>query len=795
MSADIVDKTLDFMVRIVDESKPHEIKVTFHGGEPLMAGHTIWHRILDGVASRFGSLKPRLAIQSNLWFLDDAFCRLFRKHKVEIGTSLDGPEEITDHQRGPGYFARTMQSIRQAKSFGMTVGCIATFTPASLHRWREVFDFFLGERISFSVHPAVPSLGDLSSAFALSPAQYASLLIQMLDYYVNHRQELTVSSLDQMCQGLGSGEGKVCTFRDCLGMFLAIDPLGDIYSCQRFAGRPQHRLGTVNDQPTLGTLLSSPVAKRLACRQQSIRKICHRCIHLNYCTGGCPYNAWAGNNPDRVKDPYCEAYSRVFDHIQRRLCVEMASEENINATAEEPYAGTGHPLLRRGPLTELARGGPHPYHIARTAKRIIAAVELARGPDFETVANRLVALGISRTQHTAEASLTALQQRLHPSTVSLNNLYFHVTFDCQLHCSHCYARADACGRSDGEMSVPVLAKIIREAKEAGFRQVIITGGEPLIHSQYLAMLTALAEMRSWIQPTRLVLRTNLAMPLADGDLHKVARAFDQVVVSVDGSEKTHNDRRGKGSHAATVRNLERFPGKHGLPSRPSIGGIATGPPSASSPVSESGAPILAHAGSYVAENAPAELSLTCVMRAGEIQGVAGQAVRELAGRLGVRRIRFRPLLPIGRAKEWDEPPTSEALGAHSDPLELIYAGFHPVASCGLGQNLYVEPSGESFPCYAYHQPHALLGNVVETGLLSVLLSGSFRDLARYNVDTNPKCRTCDMRYLCGGACRAWGGDMCQGSLNAPPIECAGLLLRAKDIYMAARKRITESSAV
>jgi uncharacterized protein len=46
----------------------------------------------------------------------------------------------------------------------------------------------------------------------------------MLDYYVEHRRELAVSSLDQMCQGFGCGEGKVCTFRDCLGMFLAIDP-------------------------------------------------------------------------------------------------------------------------------------------------------------------------------------------------------------------------------------------------------------------------------------------------------------------------------------------------------------------------------------------------------------------------------------------------------------------------------------------------------------------------------------------------------------------------------------------
>ena len=158
-----------------------------------------------------------------------------------------------------------MQSVRRAQSYGLNVGCIATFTAASLPRWREVFDFFLEERIGFSIHAAVPPLDGRPSPYSLSPAQYGALLRQMLDYYVDHRRELAVSSLDQMCQGLGAGEGKVCSFRDCLGMFLAIDPHGDIYPCQRFAGRPRHRLGALADQPTLDQLLSGAVAQRFAC--------------------------------------------------------------------------------------------------------------------------------------------------------------------------------------------------------------------------------------------------------------------------------------------------------------------------------------------------------------------------------------------------------------------------------------------------------------------------------------------------------------------------------------------------
>ena len=180
------------------------------------------------------------------------------------------------------------------------------------------------------------------------------------------------------------------------------------------------------------------------------------------------------------------------------------------------------------------------------------------------------------------------------------------------------------------------------------------------------------------------------------------------------------------------------------------------------------------------------MSLAAVMCADDISGGPGDSVRDLARRLDVRRTRFRPLLPLGRAADWDEPPTSEALGAHADPIELIESGFRPAASCGLGQNLYIEPDGESFPCYAYHRPHSILGNVESGGLAAVLADGRFARLRVHTVDTNPRCSQCDMRYLCGGACRAWGGEGTQHNLDAPPPECCGLIKRATALWVAAQ---------
>lgn len=52
-----------------------------------------------------------------------------------------------------------MKGIRLARSSGLNVGCIATFTPWSAHRWRDVFDFFLEQRLGMSIHASVPWVG------------------------------------------------------------------------------------------------------------------------------------------------------------------------------------------------------------------------------------------------------------------------------------------------------------------------------------------------------------------------------------------------------------------------------------------------------------------------------------------------------------------------------------------------------------------------------------------------------------------------------------------------------------
>lgn len=357
------------------------IEITFHGGEPLVPGAK-WYRMAlpllrDGLAPH----KVRFAIQTNLWLLTDELCELFLEQGVSVGTSLDGPEAINDAQRGKGYFARTMSGIARARAHGLEVGCICTFTAQTAPRANEIFDFFVAEGLDFSVHAALPSLRHPDADRWSLPAEaHGDLLVGLLDRYLAELTRVRISTLDSMCRSVSTGHGGICTFGDCLGNYLAIDPDGAIYPCQRFAGMPQFVLGNVDAAPSADALEASPVWQSFATRERHVAESCGSCPYLTLCRGGCPYNAVVeagGTLAPTAGDPQCEAYCRTFSAITERAMVEVFARENLEAVVARPDPERG--LLRHGRLLSLMTGGSHPREAAGRARRIAAARSVASG--------------------------------------------------------------------------------------------------------------------------------------------------------------------------------------------------------------------------------------------------------------------------------------------------------------------------------------------------------------------------------------------------------------------------------
>ena len=670
-----------------------------------------------------------------------------------MGTSLDGPAAINDAQRGPGYFARTMAGIERARVHGLDPGVVCTFTAQSAPRVDEIFDFFLAAGLNFSLHAAVPSLRyPQAGRWSLSPAAHGELLVHLLDRYLDNLTRVRISTLDSMARSVSAGRGGICTFGDCLGEYLAVGPDGAIYPCQRFAGMSQYRLGDVSDCPSAADLASTPVWQAFAARQKQIASDCGDCAFLAFCRGGCPYNAVAGGSL-QSRDPHCAAYRRAFGHIAERAVGEAFAPGNLDAVVRRPGGAGG--LLRQGRLLSLMRDGPHPYQSVGHARRILAAAALAATGSPAEAARRLGALGLMADAARTERAITSLQAGLAAPDRGRNNVYLHVTFACNLRCTHCYAEAGPPDR--GALAVPDVLRACREAARAGFRQTVITGGEPLVHPARDDLLDALADLRQEVKPMLTVLRTSLALHLHEALLGRLSRSTDQVVVSVDGDRQTHDARRGKGTYDLTVANLRALAGQGGN----------------------------------------TDISLAAVLPPAQVTGPPGDSVRALAEELGIRRTHFRPLLPLGRAAGPAPGIVPDTLWGHIEPAEMVNRGFTPTASCGIGQNLYIEPDGAAYPCYAWHGERWRLGSIRDAGgLTGILAADAFHALGQHTVDTNRACRECPLRYLCGGACRAWNRrpGHPQTDFDAPPTDCRVLHARARSLLTSALEHLGSSPA-
>jgi len=263
-------------------------------------------------------------------------------YHVPIGSSIDGPEDITDSQRGDGYFQKTMKGYSIAKEHSLSVRFICTFTNKSVKRKEEIVRFFLEQGFVLKLHPALPSLrSENPKEWALEPEEYGELLVYLLDQALEHIDNIEIMNISDLCRCVFTRHGSVCTYVDCMGSTFAIGPDGNIYPCYRFVGMPEYVMGNVADHPSLETLMASPAGKLMLAFKDYVDTACGSCKHIRYCRGGCPYNAMAPT-PGRIEDvdPHCVAYKRIFEEIGSRLDEEMFAEPPMDM-------GFGTPAVRK----------------------------------------------------------------------------------------------------------------------------------------------------------------------------------------------------------------------------------------------------------------------------------------------------------------------------------------------------------------------------------------------------------------------------------------------------------------
>jgi radical SAM protein with 4Fe4S-binding SPASM domain len=328
--AALLDALLDF----ADTRHVKLLHVYWQGGEVLTLTPEWVEQAQEVMRQKTASRDCTIAnyIQSNLLAYDDRWNPLIAgMFGNSVGTSMDFPNR---HRRMPGghpeeYTERWMRNVRRAMDAGIRIGVIAVPSAETLQLGAEAFYSFFTEQVGvtdFQVNSPFPGgqSNTVQRDLPLDARRYGAFLVNLTDVWLErgYRQGVALRpSIELLNHYLGRGCQLPCFWQDnCSNGFVCVDPEGNVSQCDCWAASyPGMRFGNIFGDLTLASILEQSSARgEFMDRPGRLVESsdCLECEHLSLCHGGCPVRAFSTYGRLDAKDPYCESYKMLFEHLK-----------------------------------------------------------------------------------------------------------------------------------------------------------------------------------------------------------------------------------------------------------------------------------------------------------------------------------------------------------------------------------------------------------------------------------------------------------------------------------------------
>jgi uncharacterized protein len=311
--ATMTEETLASFFRVFFNSDlAKECRIVWHAGEPLAAGKG-FYRTMFAIQDRHNHAGRPVDhwIQTNGTLIDDAWCELFRDHRIRISLSLDGPQHIHDRHRrdwsGRGSFAKAVRALDYLKAWGIEYQVLSVLTRHALDYAEEYFHFFLDrgvEHVGFNIEELnVQTRGSSmvasedSADRAELTARYRSFIATLFELWKLHYQRIEIRELSQMYDVVNE-KAKNLRFRRVAEEHVGMDVLnvkknGDVstFSPELIEGNDGDPnafvLGNVDGIARFEELKQTAKYRSMEAEVHAGMEKCRRtCAYFDFCGGG-----------------------------------------------------------------------------------------------------------------------------------------------------------------------------------------------------------------------------------------------------------------------------------------------------------------------------------------------------------------------------------------------------------------------------------------------------------------------------------------------------------------------------
>jgi uncharacterized protein len=324
--------------RIAEHTRAHglrKIRVTLHGGEPLLAGAAFIEDLADRLRRALPPGVPAdLAVQTNGTRLDETMLAVLRRARVGVGVSIDGDQPATDRYRrypdGRGSYAevaRGLELLRAGANRKIFAGLLCTICldndPV------ETYESLLGHE-----PPMIEFLLPHGTWSAPPPARppdtstpYADWLLRVFARWTAApRQETSIRLFEGIISRILGGPGTTEAIGLNAADTIVIDTDGSIKQIDALSAAYENAAATglTVMRNTLDEALDHPTTVARQIGLAALSPVCQVCEVRDICGGGYYPHRFRAGEGFRNPSVYCPDLLRLITAIRSYVAGEIA---------------------------------------------------------------------------------------------------------------------------------------------------------------------------------------------------------------------------------------------------------------------------------------------------------------------------------------------------------------------------------------------------------------------------------------------------------------------------------------
>jgi uncharacterized protein len=269
--------------------------VVFHGGEPCLIGANKFDEWCTEARTRLSGLaKLSLSIQTNGTLIDEAWAEMFKKHKTQVGISMDGPEPINDMFRvdhaGRGSHAQVERGIQILRDAHVPYGilCVITLGADSLAIHRHFMELGCKQITYVLPHFTYDTIEPIRKLFG--PAPCADFLIPIFDeWWFNETPDVHIGDLRNIARIVMGGGSQIETVGNVAPRYVFIESDGELEGLDNLRackdGLSQIDLN-LRDAEFRDILQANNMHGTAIFEGMPLSKTCRACPECDICGGG-----------------------------------------------------------------------------------------------------------------------------------------------------------------------------------------------------------------------------------------------------------------------------------------------------------------------------------------------------------------------------------------------------------------------------------------------------------------------------------------------------------------------------